>query len=219
MASLRVVIFDETDTRARRAGGAQRHADGTLRGAGGLSWVWRLGSVMHRRARPGVVTSPASSWREALRWAVSESQRRGAPISELQVWGHGGWGFMLLDRERLDVETVRPEGALGASIDALRDALAPDALVWLRCCSAFGTAAGHELASRLSERLRARVAGHTHIIGAWQSGTHSVAPGEPPAWSVEEGVERVDGASRAVLSSPTQPRTISCLHLGLPDGW
>lgn len=166
MEPLRFVIFDETDTGSRASGGPRRATDGTLRGSHGLTWIWRLGAVMHRRSRCAVSTRAVSSWSAALRWIVAEAYRAGRPITEVQVWGHGGWGFMMLGGERLDVDAIAEGGPLGTSIDALRDALSPDALVWLRCCSAFGNEAGHRFASTLAERLRVRVAGHTHIIGA-----------------------------------------------------
>ena len=122
-----------------------------------------------------------------------------------------------MGRERLDDETMG--GSLAPGVDALRDALAPGALVWLRCCSAFGYG-GRELAPRLADRLGARVAGHTYIIGAWQSGTHSVAPGGKADWDLLEGVETSGGVARgAKMSAPGEPRTVGCLRLGLPDGW
>jgi hypothetical protein len=91
--------------------------------------------------------------------------------------------------------------------------------VWLRCCSTFGHH-GRDFAARLAERIGVRVAGHTHIIGAWQSGTHSLAPGERAGWDADEGVEITNGVARAARdSSASAPRTISCFRLGLPEGW
>jgi hypothetical protein len=126
---------------------------------------------------------------------------------------------MGLGGERLDVETAA--GALARSIERLARALAPGALVWFRCCSAFGTRLGQTFAGEIAARLGARVAGHTHIIGVWQSGTHSVGPGETPAWDANEGVERdANGVPLgAAVSSALAPRTIHCLRPGLPQGW
>src|SRR5690606_32670414 len=100
-----------------------------------------------------------------------------------------------------------------------RDSLAgPDALFWLRCCSAFGHT-GRLFARAAADRLGCRVAGHTHIIGFFQSGTHSVAPGEEPGWDPREGVRFRDGSPAGALgSAPGAPNTISCLTLGLPAG-
>ena len=123
-----------------------------------------------------------------------------------------------MGKSRLDVHTI--EGELRAEVDAFRRVLAPGALVWLRCCSAFGNEQGRRFAERLATRLGARVAAHTYIIGVWQSGTHSVAPGEDASWPEEEGLEIVSGVARgARVSAPQEPMTVTCLRGGLPDGW
>ena len=106
-------------------------------------------------------------------------------------------------------------------VDGLRAQLAgPEALVWLRCCSAFGATAGRRFAGAAARRLRCRVAGHTYLIGAFQSGTHAVRSGEEPAWDPAEGVtsDAEGRATRAKGSGPFEPATISCLRLGLPEG-
>jgi hypothetical protein len=118
-----------------------------------------------------------------------------------------------MGEDRLDAALLR--GALRDDCNALASALAPGALVWLRCCSAFGNQAGHDFAARLAERLRVRVAGHTFIIGFWQSGAHSLAPGATPHWNVGEGVDRAG----AKVSTADAPNTLTCLRLRLPDGW
>ena len=92
--------------------------------------------------------------------------------------------------------------------------------MWLRCCSAFGHTAGRAFAPSLAERLRARVAGHTHIIHALQSGTHSLAPGQTPSWPEDEGVRFEAGdAAGALTSRPDAPNTITCLRARLPKGY
>jgi hypothetical protein len=221
---MKLVVYDATDTKRVLLPRITRRADGAAEGTGGLTRFWRIGAGLHWGIGRASATLGARSWIEALAWAADFER-----IDELQVWGHGGWGYMDLGGERLDVETAN--GALSGSIDRLRLALSPvgaprsnsqrDPLVWLRCCSAFGTRLGHSFARELASRLGARVAGHTHIIGVWQSGTHSVAPGEAPAWDADEGVERdASGApTGAAVSSAHAPRTIHCLRPGLPQGW
>jgi hypothetical protein len=120
----------------------------------------------------------------------------------------------------LDVRSLSPEHELAPLVDGLRTALAgPDALVWLRCCSAFGSAAGVSFARAMTRRLGCRVAGHTYIIGPLQSGTRSVRPGEEPSWDPAEGMVSDDQGNplRAKWSGPLEPATISCLRLGLPE--
>ena len=212
--SLRVVVWDATDA-PRRVRLDHDGSNGTSRVRLGLSPAWWVGAKLHALARSlsGVAYRSAGvrSWEEAILFAVRCA--REAPIAELQVWGHGGWGFMDLGDTRLD----RPRLA---SLDPLAEVLAQDAQVWLRCCSAFGGRAGRAFAPALAERLRRRVVGHTYVIGALQSGTHSLAPGARPSWPLEEGVVMVDGEPRSAKDSGVrEPRTLGCLRLDLPAGF
>lgn len=193
-----------------------RRADGTAEGTGGLSKFWRLGGVYHRAALRADGVFAAASWAEALGWAATMAETRGAPIKELQFWGHGGFGFMLMDEEPLSVQSI--EGHHEPLVDRLKAQLRGDSVVWLRCCSAFGSAAGKHFARGLAQALGAQVAGHTHIIGFLQSGLHAVGPTSEPAWSDDEGVERdPNGAARgARASSARAPHTITALRMGLP---
>jgi hypothetical protein len=217
---LRLVIWDATDVAPLRVPRVERRDDGTAAGTGGLSRWWRIGAGLHRVLYRASATAPASSWDEALRFAIDASDRAGAPIAELQAWGHGGFGFMRMGESRLDRTALHAATSLAPLLDALRARLAPDALIWLRCCSALGAVEGRAFAPALAERLGARVAGHTFIIGEWQSGTHSVAPGEAPRWPLEEGTERTEaGAIVARVSSASAPNTLFMLRRGLPRGW
>ena len=216
---LRLVVYDATDTAPVAIPRITRGVDGSAEGTGGLTRFWRLGAGLHRGSGRADAALGARSWTEALAWAVAQSDAAGAPIAELQLWGHGGWGYMAMGSERLDAQTSR--GALGTEVDALARVLAPGALVWLRCCSAFGTRAGQDFAVSLADTLGARVAGHSYIIGIWQSGTHSVAPGSAAEWDPLEGVER-DAHGKtlgAAVSSARAPRTLHCFRPGLPAGW
>jgi hypothetical protein len=219
-APLRLVVWDATEVAPLRLPRVTRREDGTAEGTGGLSRWWRLGAGLHRGLYGADAVAPASTWDEALRFAIAASDRLGAKIAELQAWGHGGFGFMRMGDTRLDRASLAGGAALAPLVDALRDRLADDALVWLRCCSAFGAAEGRAFAPALAERLRARVAAHTFIIGAWQSGTHSVALGEAPSWPIDEGTERTaSGAIVARVSRADAPNTVFMLRRGLPAGW
>ncbi len=212
--SLRVVVFDATDS-PRRVRLDHDGSNGTSQVRLGLSPAWWVGARLHALAR-ALSRVPyrargVRSWDEAVEFTVSCA--REAPITELQVWGHGGWGFMDLGDTRLDRQRL-------ATVDPLADVLADDAQVWLRCCSAFGGRAGRAFAPALAERLRRRVVGHTYVIGALQSGTHSLAPFARPDWPLEEGVVMVDGEPRSAKdSSFGEPRTLGCLRLDLPAGF
>ncbi|WP_433928704.1 hypothetical protein AB3662_35080 [Sorangium cellulosum] len=186
----------------------------------GLTPVWRAGALLHRMTGAADAWQAASSWAEALGWAARTARERGRKISSLQAWGHGGWGYMRMGKTRLDEAALRPGSPLDGAIAALKAELAgPDALVWLRCCSAFGHS-GQAFARALAGRLGCRVAGHTYIIAFYQSGTHSLRPGEAPAWDPREGVRFSDGAPAGALwSSRTAPNTVSCLTGELPPGY
>jgi hypothetical protein len=216
---MKLVVYDRTDVAPIAVPRIDRASDGTAHGTGGLSRWWRIGAALHRGSMRAAAVHGASGWREAIAWAVSVARARGETIAELQAWGHGGWGFMNMGDTRLDVAALDPQHALAPEIDSLRDALAHNALIWFRCCSTFGTEIGHRFAMAYANRLRARVAGHTFIIGAWQSGTHSLAPGARADWSEHEGLEIVGDRRVAAVSSADAPRTIFMLRGGLPKGW
>jgi len=224
MPPLRLVLYDPTDDRPVTAWLGARvspNPDGTSSAAApGLSPAWYAGTLLHRLTRAADAALGARSWAEALTWATRTAQERRRPIGSLQVWGHGGWGFMLLGKTRLDEGALQPDHALAPLLDAFRAQLTgPEAVVWLRCCSAFGAAEGRRFAVAASRRLGCRVAGHTYIIGPFQSGTHSVRPGQEPSWDPAEGVQHdTQGRpSSARWSGPFEPATVSCLRLGLPD--
>jgi len=221
---LRLVVFDATDT--PRAARERRHAraaspDGRAMGSPGLSPIWRAGTLLHRLAWAADASLGATSWPEALAWAATIAADRGRPIGSLQVWGHGGWGSMAIGATALDSDALRRGHALEAPLDAFKGALeGPESLFWLRCCSAFGHSTGQQFAEALALRLGCRVAGHTHIIGFFQSGTHSLRPGAKAAWDAEEGVKKSGGqAISALTSAPDAPNTVSCLALGLPEDY
>lgn len=220
---LRVVVWDARDRLLSHRGGHDGRA-GTAAVRLGLSPAWWVGARLHAVARRfdggAFAARGVSSWEEALGFAVSSAERAQAPITELQVWGHGGWGFMDLGESRLDRAALALDAPLAPALDRFRDVLDRDGRVWLRCCSAFGGRAGRAFAPALARRLAVRVVGHTYVIGVLQSGTHSVAPGEPAQWSLSEGVV-LDGGEpvRAKVSGPREPRTVGCLRLDLPPGW
>jgi len=112
--------------------------------------------------------------------------------------------------------------AIGAGrLAALREQLAPGALVWFRTCETLGAAAGIDFAERLADFLGARVAGHTYVIGFHQSGLHGLPPGTRADWSPTEGL--ADGTAeaprRAKWSHRLAPRTITCLGGEVPEPW
>jgi len=216
---LRLVIYDATDTPNAHVRGAI--AEGAAPRSVGLSPVWWAGTWMHRLLRAADATLGARSWDEALSWAARVAESRNRPIGSIQFWGHGAWGYMQIGRSRLDQAALGTNQPMAAGIDRLREHLAgPESIFWLRCCSAFGGQRGRAFARQLSSRLGCRVAGHTYVIGFWQSGTHSLRPGETAAWSTREGLDVEGDRARGALGSKAgEPNTMTCLGIDLPESW
>lgn len=187
----------------------------TRRGA--LTPAWRVGARLYRVLDRIDAAHGVSTWREALAWTASQRE----PIRELQYWGHGMWGAAKVDSDALDASALSPGHRLHAGLEALRERLAPGALVWFRTCQTLGAARGIAFAERLADFLGARVAGHTFVIGFHQSGLRGLAPGTRATWSAAEGLAAGTGdePERAHGSSPAQPRTITCLTGSVPAGW
>lgn len=187
----------------------------------GLSTAWATGSTLYRGLGRLDGTYGATSWDDALRWLAAFEGTR--PIEEIQYWGHGRWGKVMVDRDALDASALVPGHRLEARIAAVRERLVPggEALLWLRTCEAFGASAGLDFAARLADGLGARVAGHTFIIGAIQSGLRGLRPGHRPDWSAAEGIAEgtPDDPVSAHGSGVWRPRTVTCLSGEVPSGW
>lgn len=187
--------------------------------AGALSRAWRAGDVLYRALGRFDATHAVGSWHQALTWLAEQGRHR--RISEIQFWGHGKWGCALVGAEPLDVQSLAPAHAHRPLIDAVRRRLAPDALWWFRTCETVGAQAGHDFARTFAEHLGCRIAGHTFVIAAWQSGLHSLAPGATPDWPQTEGLLEGSPTSplRAHNSARGLPHTVHCLQGRIPAGY
>lgn len=206
MTALRLMVYDAT--------WAGRRPTQSL-----LTSSWVAGAALYRGLGRLDRSYGATSWTDALAWLAEVE--RGRPISQIQYWGHGKWGRALIGAHVLDRSALLEEKhALHEDLKALRARLSPSSLVWLRTCESFGTAKGHAFAASLAELLRCRVAGHTYVIGPWQSGLHSLRPGEQATWPSNEGLPEGEQSPKyAMTSSSAAPHTITCLHGAVPDGW
>jgi hypothetical protein len=189
----------------------------------GLSHAWRAGNHLYRGLGRLDAGFGAAGWDEALGWLNDQQPDR--PIAEVQFWGHGQWGRVRMGGEVLDRRALEPGHRLFPALDRLRGRLlaGSEGLWWFRSCETFGTAAGHDFAAAWTRFFGCRAAGHTYVIGFWQSGLHSLLPGQQPGWSVDEGLqsptERNPPAPFARGSRPGAPNTITCLHGRVPDGF
>jgi hypothetical protein len=176
--------------------------------------------VLYRGLRRLDAAHGAASWPEALAWLAEAGA--GAPIAEIQFWGHGKWGCALIDGAPLDGAALAAAHPLAELLRAIRARFVPQGgLWWFRTCETFGAAAGQDFARAWAEFFGVRVAGHTFIIGYYQSGLHALRPGERPAWSPEEGLARgtAEQPEQAHWSAASAPHTITCWQGRVPDGW
>ena len=202
---IRVVLYDATDGFSPRRPG--------------LSPVWALGARLYRGVGHATHRAAATGLDHALAWfrRLPEDTR----VAEVQWWSHGNWGNARLGSQRLDERALLRGSKHAPDLDALARRLSPDSLLWLRTCESFGARAGQRFAHALASRLGCRVAGHTYVIGFWQSGLHSLLPGASPSWPADEGVARgsPEAPKRAHISMPFSPYTIHCLNGAIPEGW
>lgn len=181
-----------------------------------LGLSWRYGSQLYRALGRIDAAYGASSFADALGW-LSRVQP-GQPIEELQFWGHGKWGRIYIAAEALDRSVLEPTHAHHAAFCAVRERLPVDSLLWFRTCETLGARAGHDFARALGDATGARVAGHTYVIGYFQSGLHCLRPGTSPAWSASEGLARgtPEQPEEALASALGAPNTITCLTGAIP---
>jgi hypothetical protein len=193
---LRLMIYDTSDRR-------------------GLSHSWFIGGALYQALRRLDDCAGFDNWFDALTWISQKAAKERRKISQIQYWGHGWRGMVSMNGMALRADAFQ-HPVWSKLLSEIRWHLAPDALIWFRTCGTFGGAAGHEFARAWTTGMNCRVAAHTHLIGPFQSGLHSLTPRTPPYWPQEEGVE---AGSRMAQSSPWRPNTITCLHGTLPEGW
>ncbi|HEX9298221.1 MAG TPA: DUF4347 domain-containing protein, partial [Polyangiaceae bacterium] len=169
-AGLRLILYDRTCV--NRAGL-------------GLTRAWSAGSVLYSVLRRSDGAHGAQNWEEGLEWL--SSFRADQPIDEVQYWGHGKWGRLLLAGASLDAGALLASHRYHRALRDIRERLSDRARIWFRTCETFGAAQGHDFAHRCTDFFGRPAAGHTFIIGYWQSGLHLLEPGNAPTWAPTEG--------------------------------
>lgn len=204
-APLRLMLFDRTCTGPRMRPG--------------LSHAWWTGGHLYRALRRFDAWHGVESWEDGLAWLASVHGER--PITEIQYWGHGKWGELFVAREGLSAEALRPTHRLHRHLEAIRERLVPEHLLWFRTCEAFGAERGQDFARRVTDFFGGRAAGHTYIIGLWQSGLHCLRAGEAPTWPVTEGLAQgtPERPEAALWSARRHPNTIHFLNGRIPEGF
>lgn len=202
--SLRLIVYDRTQRRRQPRA---------------LGYSWQYGSYLYRGMGRVDAAYGARDFGGMLRFLASHEPT--LPISEVQFWGHGKWGKIFIDDQVLDRSVLASSHPLHREFSAVRERLEPNALLWFRTCETIGANAGQDFAKALGDATGARVAGHTFIIGFFQSGLHCLSPGAVPSWSATEGLSAGSAAApeRALPSLPDSPNTITCLHGEIPRGY
>lgn len=183
----------------------------------GLTHSWVTGAVFYSATGKFDAALGVRRWIDALEWLAT--YRSDETIDEIQYWGHGRWGRVMIDRDVLTAAWLQPEHEHRVLLDQIRERMSgPDALWWFRTCETFGADIGHTFARRWTDFFECRAAGHTYIIGPLQSGLHALSPGEDPSWSAFEGLDEGEPSApkQALWSVPGAPNTISCLRATLP---
>lgn len=192
---LRVVVYDKSEARRNPFLAA--------------SWYWAAKYYLARGAFDASVG--VESLPEMLRWLVGLDEK----LDEIQLWCHGNYGYYILNRKWHDASELRNIPLF----DELRHRMWNGSLWWFRTCSTFGGVLGQKFATEWARYFQCRVAGHTYIIGPWQSGLHSLLPGEEPSWSPDEGWYGSPSQVKGKTSFPWEPNTIFCAQTKIPERW
>jgi len=181
----------------------------------GLTHSWMAGGWLYRQFGRFDHVAGFSSWADALQWLCEIEPEK--QIDEIQYWGHGSPGKVWMNGQVLTKHAFDTT-VYGELLMRLKTRLTDESLVWLRCCSVFHGAKGHEFAKVWTEKLGCNVAAHTFIIHLFQSGLYALRPGEEPYWPLEEGLN--EGTAEEPLSLRWgmlwSPHTILALQSRLP---
>lgn len=180
-----------------------------------LTKSWFMGGKLYKTFRAVDLTQGVSSWENALDWLLEVAP--GKKISQIQFWGHGLPGQAYIGQDVLDARALHSNTELIAKLNKVKTRLTPNALFWFRTCLTFAGQTGQQFAKEFATTIDCRVAGHTFIIGPFQSGLHSLPPGATPYWPVKEGLTTTK--NKYIWSNPMKPNTISCLRSTVPSGW
>lgn len=174
---------------------------------------WRVGAWLYALLGRIDEWYGATSWEDALTWLATVRPQES--LDEVQFWSHGKFGNARIGTSLLDAQSVEKGSDLYEPLVAVRMRMPSLSLWWFRTCSTYGTPVGMHFARVFTDFIGCKTAGHTYIIGPFQSGLHSLEPGQEPSWSSDEGVE----AGRPLWSKPHLPYTITCFGGRVPKGY
>lgn len=192
--------------------------DGKIDGQDALTSSWMAGGALYRAFRWLDRSKGVSTWEEALEWILSEC--RDGAVSTIQFWGHGNRGRASVGQQVMNKILLQDE-KIASLVREIGSLMHEDGLWWFRSCLTFGGIEGKEFAKEFSTILNRRVAASTYIVGWWQSGYHSLKPGEDPYWPDTEGMILSEDNHYLgdMKSKRKEPNTVWCISKNLPESW
>ena len=185
----------------------------------GLSLVWALGARLYRAVGWIDCYKSARNWHDALRWAATVAGE--TTIDEIQFWGHGKSGCALIGTDSLDVRYTYSNHPAHPYLCRIRERLSPNgrSLFWFRTCETFLGYRGQQFAAAWAGALQCHVAGHTHMIGVFQSGLCLLGPGQTAYWPPDQGLAAgtPHEPERAMPSTRKTAHTIVCIEHRVPE--
>src|SRR5258706_5995861 len=109
----------------------------------GLSRVWSAGRYVYAALGRSDGAHGASSFDDAFGWLAEH--RSDEPIAEVQLWAHGKWGRLFLEKDILDRGAFSPGHRLHGGLSAPLARPLPDSLLLFCTCETVGASAGPRL--------------------------------------------------------------------------
>jgi len=166
-----------------------------------LTYSWAIGAQLYAARRKVDLVVAVKTWRDVYDLDLV------GHVDTLQIWGHGTIAAPLIGGGAPRLDMLAP---------FLRDVMnGSTSHVWFRSCNVATGIEGKRWCATLADLVGARVAAHTFVIHALQSGLRVAVPGVLPSWSTSEGL-RSDGSLE--WSRVGAPRTVTCLATDVPQG-
>jgi hypothetical protein len=179
-----------------------------------LRFSWITGGKFYRIFRSVEYNAGFLSWEDAIKWILEVEPDK--KINSIQFWGHGSPGRVWINNDFLSVRSLLASSKHRPYLLELKKRLTKESLIWFRSCNVFTGKEGRLFAMTFPTFFDCKIASHTYIIGPWQSGLHTIQPGQMPTWDIEEGLGK---NGEKLWSKPWSPNTIFCLTGKIPERW
>lgn len=183
-----------------------------------LRFSWITGGKFYKLFHSIEHHAGFDNWQEAFEWILSVEPDR--KINSIQFWGHGSPGRVWINGDALSIRSLTEQSQHYIMLKKLKDRMAKDSVIWFRSCNVFSASEGRFFSIAFCQFMQTKIAGHTYIVGPWQSGLHTIKPGQRPSWDLSEGLKKTeDGKIKKLWSTPWEKNTVFCLNNKIPEGW